>query len=130
MTPRVMLVDDHELLAHSLRAALGAEGFEVVVPPGLTDAEVLGHAEGLRPGIVLLDLHLADDERTSVGLIGPLCDLGATVVMVTGDTHRHRLAECIEAGALGWVTKAEPFDHLVEAVRGVAAGRQLLGVSQ
>lgn len=127
---RVMLVDDHELLAHSLCAALGPHGFDVVVPSVLTDTAVLDHAESLRPDVVLLDLHLDDDERTAVGLIAPMCALGATVVVVTAETDPLVLATCIEAGAAGWVNKSEPFDRLVEAVREVAAGGVLVGVSR
>jgi DNA-binding NarL/FixJ family response regulator len=122
---RVLVVDDHELLAQSLTAALIAEGLDVVRaiafdPPAVLAAAAQGPAD-----VVLLDLWLADKQST-LPLVGPLHDLGARVVMVTGEVDRVALAECIEAGAVGVVAKSEPFERLVAAVLDVVAGRPLL----
>lgn len=116
----LLIVDDHELLAESLAWALRAESFEVdVVTPTSFDA-ILKTVEECEPQVVLLDLELGSGVGSSLPLIGPLRESGALVIVVTGVTDRVRLAECVEAGAAGLLSKASPFDVLAEAVREVA----------
>lgn len=120
MKPSVLIVEDHELLAQSLVFALRAEGVDTeTLKPETTD-QILKVAEDLKPTVVLLDLELGGEIGNSIPLIGPLEQLGAQVMMVTGVTNRVRLAECLEAGATGLLNKSTPFDQLVEAVREVA----------
>lgn len=126
---RVMLVEDHTLLAQSVTVALSMEGFEVIRLAGLDFAAVIAAAAEHRPEIVLLDLVL-EGGVTALPLIPSLRELGAGVVVVTGETNRVRLAECIEAGALGIVGKHEPFEHLIAAVHHASDGGSLLTTSQ
>lgn len=120
MNTSVLIVEDHELLAQSLVFALRAEGVETETLKPESFDQILKIAEELRPGVVLLDLELGGDIGESIPLIGPLEQLGAQVMMVTGVTDRVRLAECLEAGATGLIDKTTPFEQLVEAVREVA----------
>lgn len=120
MNAKVLIVEDHGLLAQSLVFALQAEGLtaDTLVPQ--TAEQVLKVSTEYEPTVVLLDLELGGQIGTSVQLIEPLLDLGAQVMMVTGVTDRVRLAECLEAGATGLIDKARPFTELVEAVKEVA----------
>lgn len=122
---RVLVVEDHGLLADSLSAALESEGYEVRRPTALEPEAVLVDADSFRPHVVLLDYRLVDN-TTALPMIGPLRELDASVVMVTGETDRVALAECIEAGAIGLLHKSEPFERLLEAVRDVAELRTIL----
>lgn len=130
MTIRVLIVEDHELLAQSLAFALRADGLEVQ-QLGVPDPEsVLEQAEAFAADLVLLDLELGQGVGSGVSLIEPLRERGARVVMLTGVTDEVRLAECVEAGAVGIVRKSEPFDRLVGIVQDAAAGRPLLEPQQ
>jgi len=116
---RLLIVDDHELLAQSLAWSLRAETFEVtVVVPSTAEDIYLAVAESA-PDVVLLDLELHAGIGDALPLIGPLRERGTLVVMLTGVTDRVRLAECLEAGAAGLLSKAVSFDDLVNAVREV-----------
>lgn len=126
---RVLIVEDHDLLADSLSAALAVEGFEVERPPTLDPASVLDAAECLRPHVALVDFRLGDDV-TALEMIRPLRELGASVVMVTGERDPIALGECIEAGAIGLLHKSEPFDRLLDAVRDVAELRTVLSLAE
>ncbi|MCO8127002.1 response regulator transcription factor [Acidimicrobiia bacterium EGI L10123] len=121
----MLIVEDHGLLGDSLGAALCSEGFEVLRPVTLDVETVLAEAADARPHMALLDFRL-DGDATALPMIAPLRDGGASVVMVTGERDRLRLAECVEAGAIGLVDKAVSFDELLEAVRHVARLRTLL----
>jgi len=118
-TASLLIVDDHELLAESLAWALRAESFAVNVVTPTSPQAILEAAEHTRPDVVLLDLDLGRHVGSAVPLIGPLRSCGTLVVIVTGVTDRHRLAECLEAGAAGLLPKATAFEDLVEAVREV-----------
>lgn len=125
MSARILIVEDHDLLAQSLTLALKADGFEVERAGELTPEGVLKAAEGLHADVVLLDLDLGA-AGSSLPLVPGLRGLGASVVMVTGETNRARLGECVEAGALGIVPKSAPFDHLVDTIREAAHMRTIL----
>jgi len=116
----VLIVEDHGLLAESLLLALRAEGLDAERVAPVTIDGILSEARRLSPTVVLLDLDLGGEIGSSVGLIPPLQELGAQVVMVTGITDPARLAECLEAGATGLIDKTTSFDQLVDSVREVA----------
>jgi DNA-binding NarL/FixJ family response regulator len=104
-------------LAQSVTLALQAEGFEVERARDLDAAGIVEAAERHRPDVVLLDLDIGGELGTSLSIIAPLQDTGARVVMVTGVTDRARLAACVEAGAIGLISKADPFEQLIEGVK-------------
>lgn len=122
---RVMVVEDHGLLAQSLRLALRAEGMTVSVPP-LEPAEILAMGEKERPHVVLLDLDLGPLGGDGSALIEPLSLGGAKVLVVSGVTDRVRLGGCLESGAHAVLSKAVPLEDLVAAVRRSAAGDGVL----
>lgn len=112
----VVLVDDHPLLAQSLVLALRADGVTVTRCDELIDTAIIELVAAHAPTVVLLDLDLGGEVGSSLPLIPELTRLGATVLILTGVTDRVRLAECIEAGAVGLIAKSEPFASLVDAI--------------
>jgi DNA-binding NarL/FixJ family response regulator len=127
MSPRVLIVDDHPLIATGLQVALRARGWTVEVTAGPTPEAVIDHTRAFAPDCVLLDLHLGPELGHGVELIKPLREQGSAVVMLTGETSRLALAACVEAGAEGWICKNAFLDTVVEAVEDVLGGRALLG---
>lgn len=116
---RVLLVEDHDLLADSVTAALTAEGYEVVRPTTLDPEAVFAAVEESPVQVALVDLRLGDDS-SALPVIPRLRETGASVLMVTGETDRMVLAECVEAGAIGIVHKSIALDELIEVVHRVA----------
>jgi two-component system nitrate/nitrite response regulator NarL len=126
MRGRILIVDDHPLIALGLQLALAARGWEVETTGGPTAATVVAQACTFRPQCVVLDIHLGD-VGSGVELIGPLRQVGASVVMLTGETNRYLLASCLEAGALGWIGKGAGLDEVVASIEDAVAGRPLIG---
>lgn len=122
---RVLIVDDHALLADSLVVTLQALGMRVAHSTGEGGAgEVLRLAVGFRPHVVLLDLALGRED--GVALVAPLKGTGAHVVAVSGTADVAQFAAAVREGALGWLSKSAPFTDLLTAVRTAAVGRPLL----
>ena len=123
---RLLIVEDHELLAGTMALALRQRGLAVHTAAGPSPDAVVDTARQLAPVLVLLDLELGPPLGSGLDLIRPLTEAGARVVMVTGVTERARLGACVEAGATGLVSKAGGFEVLVETVQRAAEGTPLL----
>jgi DNA-binding NarL/FixJ family response regulator len=125
----VLVVEDHALLAQTLVMALNAEGCpaRVATLDGLATLEE--QVLTLRPDVVLLDLDLGA-LGDGVALVEPLTELGARVLVVSGTTDRLRLAETVELGAVGFLSKQVPFEELLSTVLAVVAHRTVLTASE
>jgi two-component system nitrate/nitrite response regulator NarL len=122
---RVLIVDDHELLAESLRISLGALGYDVVVPH-VGAADVYAAAQDAPPDVVLLDLDLGAQGGDGAVLVEGLAVGGARVVVVSGTEDRLRIAACLESGACGFVAKSASLDELIDSVRVAASGAPVM----
>lgn len=119
-TVRVVIVDDHRLVADSIAAALEARGDITVVEVASNCAEGLAAATRRRPDVLLLDQRLPDGLGTDV--LPEMLDRCPTmkVLLVTADDNDEVLTRAIEAGAAGFIPKGERAANLVRAVRAAA----------
>jgi len=125
----VLVVEDHALLAQSLVIALNAEGCRAQVADLVDRATLLEQVRDSRPGVVLLDLDLGV-LGDGVTLVKPLTELGARVLVVSGTTDRRRLAETVEHGAVGFLSKTVHFEQLLSTVLDVVAQRPVLSTAR
>ncbi|MEV6718079.1 response regulator transcription factor [Lentzea sp. NPDC051208] len=116
---RVVLVEDHDMVAEAIGLALERAGIEVVARAS-TVAAALAEASRGEPDVVLLDRRLPDGDGTA--LIGQFVGIGAKVLVLTGEATASVAARVAEAGGAGLILKSARLDDLVEAVRRVAAG--------
>ena len=123
---RVAIAEDHRLLAQSVGLALRAEGLDVVTADLSGEDAFLASLSPYANLLVLLDLDLGQPLVDGVQLIPAIRAHGARVLVVTGTTERLRIAAAIEAGAIGYVAKHEPFDALLARVLQAARGEQVL----
>jgi two-component system, NarL family, nitrate/nitrite response regulator NarL len=130
---RIVLVDDHALIAQTIRLALAAEGFDVTVVspvPSTPDrTHLLANILAASPRLVLLDLDLGS-AGDGARLIQPIRQAGADVVVVTATTDPLRIGQCLAHGAQHVLSKATPLEEIVGSLHRVLAGRPALGASQ
>ena len=125
---RIMVVDDHDTFRDPLAFMLEREPDLTVVarPRSLSEAnEVLERSE-LAVDVAIVDLNLPDGSGTDL-----IKDLRgshprAKALVLSAMSEQRYLAEAIEAGPAGVMPKSVPMSDLVEAVRRLAAGEQLL----
>jgi DNA-binding NarL/FixJ family response regulator len=119
--PRVMIVDDHELVRDAVRSALVRGDIDVVgTAATVTEAEQL--ALDVRPDVILMDVNLPDG--SGIHLVRRLASrLPSTeCVMLTVSDAPEDVHEAVRNGAVGYLTKDVSSESLVRAIRGVVAG--------
>jgi DNA-binding NarL/FixJ family response regulator len=129
---RLALAEDHTIVRWALREALGkADDIEVVGEAG-TAAETLSMVQNVKPDVLLLDITLPD--RSGFDVLGDLrnMDTAPLVVVLTWHTEPSYAARAIAAGAHGYVNKAVEPKELLESIRAVSRGEQIVppGVEQ
>ena len=118
---RVLIVDDHIVLAQALAVALRQEELKVEVALDVREEAILEVARQFGPDVVLLDLFLSPS-RTSVPLIGPLTEMGGRVLVLTASDQPTEMAACLDAGAIAVLPKSEALGASVDAVRRAIQG--------
>lgn len=124
---RVLLVEDHRLLAEALGLMLESKAGIEVVGSAATGEEGVRLAAETRPAVALLDYRLPDATGAEVARRIRAAVPDAAVVILTGDPSDEALAAAVEAGAVGFLTKSGSAATVVDAVRRAAAGEILLG---
>jgi DNA-binding NarL/FixJ family response regulator len=119
---RVVVVDDHRLLAQSLAISLRQERIDCSVATLAAPDELVCSVVAERPDVVLLDLDLGPLAGDGVALVAPLTRAGCRVVLVTASTDPVRLAGALGDGAVGVLAKTEPVEVLLAAVDAAARG--------
>ncbi|HMC53257.1 MAG TPA: response regulator transcription factor [Acidimicrobiales bacterium] len=126
---RILVIEDHTLVGQGLEVALRSDGFAVERPTEGTAKAVLDAARARPPSLALIDLHLSSGQNGR-DLIGPLVELGARVIVVTGETDRIELAACLEAGATGVASKKEGLASLIDKVRRAVDGQPVTALQE
>jgi DNA-binding NarL/FixJ family response regulator len=116
---RVVLVEDHDMVAEAIGLALERAGIEVIARAS-TVAAALAETRRGEPDVILLDRRLPDGDGTA--LIPEFVRGGAKVLVLTGEATASVAARVAEAGGAGLMLKSARLDDLVEAVRRVADG--------
>jgi DNA-binding NarL/FixJ family response regulator len=115
---RVLIVDDHPLVARYTKAEVAAlrPDAELLVASSMECAEGL-IADGAVPDYVLLDLILPDCEGlTGLVRLRKLVP-GAVIGVVTGETNPEVMRDCFTQGARGYLTKNTGAEEFTEALR-------------
>jgi DNA-binding NarL/FixJ family response regulator len=120
MTPRVVIVDDHELFRSGVRNEL--TGLVDVVGEAATVDEAVERIREMRPDVVLLDVHMPGGGGPEV-IRRVAAALPATrfLALSVSDDPDDVIA-VIRAGARGYVTKTVSGTELAETVRRVHGG--------
>ena len=123
----ILVIDELFLVSSALAHTLRGKGFDAHSLRVTDLAGVRAAARAYQPGLVLLDLDLGcgrdGQPIDGVDLIGPLRELGWTVMVVTGTVSLDRIAHAIAQGATNWIVKGATFGELVHAAVEIMAGR-------
>lgn len=122
----VAIVDDHDVFAEALCAALGVDGVlatSVAVDDG--PGSLVGRVLASGVSVALVDIDLRGG-RSGIDLVAPLTGAGLRVVVLTGLLGEGAARAALDAGAVAVLDKAGSFRRVREVVReqlGIDAGR-------
>ena len=126
MPIRILIADDHGVVAEGLKSLAEAEpGIEVVgiVADG---REAVKHARESRPDVVVMDMSMPElngaDATQAILQNDPTC----RVIVLSMYAEREYVRRALKAGAMGYVIKRSAAKELVDAIRSVHAGQRYL----
>lgn len=119
---RLLVVDDHALVLNALSRLLAEQPWIEVVGEATRAAEAVEVALRTRPDVIVMDIDMPGLICfDAVRRLRPQLP-EAKIVFLSAFVHDGYIEQAIAAGAVGYVTKQEPSDRLVEAIRKVARG--------
>lgn len=123
---RVLLADDHQLFRDALRVMLEKEvDIEVVAQTG-DGLLVVDLAQEMRPDVVCMDISMPgmNGIETTRRLLAARPEI--RVIGLSAFSDQRYISEMLNAGALGYITKAAAGSQLMLAIRAVLQGQQFL----
>jgi DNA-binding NarL/FixJ family response regulator len=120
VTPRVVIVDDHELFRAGVRSEL--DGLVDVVGEAATVEDAVDRIRDEQPDVVLLDVHMPGGGGPEVmRLVAPERLATRFLALSVSDDPEDVIA-VIRAGARGYVTKTVSGTELADAIQRVHEG--------
>jgi DNA-binding NarL/FixJ family response regulator len=122
---RVLLADDHQILRDGIRRGLESAG-ETVVGEAENGEEAVEMARSTTPDIVLMDLSMP--VLDGVGATRRIVDEapGTKVVVLTMHDVTEMTRDALRAGARAYLTKGTSFADVLDTLRRVEAGEEVL----
>jgi DNA-binding NarL/FixJ family response regulator len=121
-TIRLLLADDHPSLRAGIRARLDMEENIQVVGEAGTGLKVIELVSALRPHVLLLDLQLPELSGVEVVRRLSAADDPVRILILSAYHNASYVAALRDFGVAGYLTKQEPLDTIVQAVKGIARG--------
>jgi two-component system NarL family response regulator len=126
VTIRLLLVDDHELMRQGLRAILDREDDVEVIGEATNGRMAVDLARQLAPDIVVMDVAMKDmNGIEATRQIRAECP-SVKVMALSSHSDSRYVNAILEAGACGYVLKANAFDDLRRALEAARQGKSYL----
>lgn len=121
MKPRILLADDHSLVAAAICKLLEKD-FDVVGVVG-NGRDLVELAQQLRPDLILLDISmpLLNGIEATRQICNAISD--AKIIVLTQQTGKEYVHAALQAGAKGYVVKQSAPAELVAALHEILSGR-------
>ncbi len=127
---KVFLLDDHEIVRQGIATLLEDEDDVTVVGEAGGATEALAAVARAKPDVAVLDVRLADGNGVAVCREIRSNHPEVACLMLTSFADDQALVEASMAGAAGYVLKQIRGNDLVDSIRRVADGAQLLDAAE
>jgi DNA-binding NarL/FixJ family response regulator len=126
MPIRILIADDHGVVAEGLRHLVEAQSDMEVIATAGDGREAVQQARDAQPDVVLMDLSMPElngaDATRAILERDPKC----RVIVLSMYSQREYVRRALKAGAAGYVVKRSAAKEVVEAIRAVHAGQRYL----
>ena len=126
MTIRVLIVDDHGVVAEGLRFVIEAQPDMEVIDCIQDSREAVRRSTETRPDVVLMDHAMPGLNGTEAAhLVHEHCP-ETRVIMLSMYSDAVHVLRALQAGATGYVVKRSAAKEVVDAIRAVSKGNRYL----
>jgi DNA-binding NarL/FixJ family response regulator len=123
---RVLIVDDHPVVCEGFSQLFEfVDGIDVIGTAG-NGVDAMDRIDMLVPDVVLLDLHLPDEDGATVAGRIRTRHPDVHVVIFTGGADPGEVRRASAAGVDGVLLKTMPVTELIRAIRDVANGKDVV----
>jgi two-component system NarL family response regulator len=126
MTIRILLVDDHQMMREGLRSILETGTDVEIVGEASSGREALALSLTLEPDVVVMDVGMKDlngiDATRQIRSDHP----GVRVIALSSHSDSRYVSAMLEAGACGYLLKANAYSDLHEALQAARQGKSYL----
>jgi EAL domain-containing protein (putative c-di-GMP-specific phosphodiesterase class I) len=123
---KVLIVDDHAMLAESLNRLLSHDPQIQVVGVANTIGDGLALARAHAPDLVIMDYHLPDGDGAGATVRLRAEHPGLRVILLTGSESSAFRWQAARAGASAWMRKTQAVHDLIEWVHRVHQGERFV----
>ena len=117
----ILLVDDHALLRETLRDRLDHEAGIRVVDTASNAADAISVAMDRKPDIVLMDIDMPGQSCFDAAKTIKRNQPKVSILFLSAFFHDRYIESALDAQASGYITKDEPPDVIVKAIRFAAS---------
>lgn len=117
---QIFLVDDHPIMRQGLRLLIENESDMAVIGEAGDGQTTIQKVRELKPDIVIMDITLPQLNGIDATRLMKSEMPGLKVIALSMHNNRVFVEEMMNAGASGYLLKADVFDELVEGIREVA----------
>ncbi|MDX1653231.1 MAG: response regulator transcription factor [Brumimicrobium sp.] len=123
---KILIVDDHNLIAQAWMSILKAEQSMEVVGIATGETEAIQMAQAYRPNIVLMDINLkqGDGFEATKTIMNKLPKVNVIGLSIHDDTAL--VKKLLSNGAKGYLTKNSSKEELIRAIEKVDSGEQYI----
>jgi len=123
---RVLIVDDQQLVREGLHLLLEMIPDICVAGEAADGTAAVEQARKLKPDVVLMDVQMPKlDGVAAARQIQETCPEAKVIILTTFDDDEY-IFEGLRAGAVGYLLKDVPSEHLAEAIRAATRGEAFI----
>jgi DNA-binding NarL/FixJ family response regulator len=124
-----MIVDDQSIVRRGIKAFLGEYDDIAVVGEAANGLEAVERAGQLKPDVVLLDFLMPG--MSGIEIIKGICEVqpDQRIIVLTAYFKDDEILQAVKEGAAAYVRKDAPPENLIQSIRKVYAGEQIIDLA-
>lgn len=123
---RVLIVDDHPIVRHGLRAIVETDASLTIVGEALDGIDAVEQVAALQPHVVLMDVHMPNmDGLAATRRVKERFPRVAVIVLTLYNNDQY-VVEAVKAGAAGYLLKTASRDEICHTIHEVHSGGLLI----